>query len=175
MAKLIAVCGATVKCVLFPHCAPNTESDVIPAVRSPDSSCNTRTSTAPVFSPGIPSLPPAKSSPSLGAEVVRADLTIRSDVHAAHRDCLGVFGMTNFCDSVRTIFDCGPESATHRNRFPWQKITNARRPEPSRRHAGERRAMLRVEHAPELALYRRLCAQDPRAPSLPVCVVTHVS
>ena len=40
----------------------------------------------------------------LGAEVVRADLTIRSDVHAALRDCWGVFGVTNFYDSVRTIF-----------------------------------------------------------------------
>ena len=69
-----------------------------------------------MFSPGIPSLPPAKSSPSLGAEVVRADLTIRSDVHAALSDCWGVFGVTNFYDSVRVVFSqqYGHEPAAYR-------------------------------------------------------------
>ena len=51
-----------------------------------------------------PQSPASKELAKLGAEVVRADLTIRSDVHAALRDCWGVFGVTNFYDSVRMIF-----------------------------------------------------------------------
>ena len=51
-----------------------------------------------------PQSPARQELAKLGAEVVRADLTIRSDLHAALRDCWGVFGVTNFYDSVRTIF-----------------------------------------------------------------------
>lgn len=39
----------------------------------------------------------------LGAEVVRADLTIPSDVDAALQGCWGVFGVTNFYDSVCSL------------------------------------------------------------------------
>jgi uncharacterized protein YbjT (DUF2867 family) len=37
----------------------------------------------------------------LGAEVVRADLTVPSDLPPALKGCWGVFGVTNFYDAVR--------------------------------------------------------------------------
>ena len=54
-----------------------------------------------------PSSASAVALKKLGAEVVRADLTVPSEVDAALEDCWGVFGVTNFYDSVRSlsIFD----------------------------------------------------------------------
>ena len=42
----------------------------------------------------------AQELAKLGAEVVRADLTVPADVSAALKDCWGVFGVTNFYDPV---------------------------------------------------------------------------
>lgn len=42
----------------------------------------------------------AQELAKLGAEVVRADLTVPADVTAALKDCWGVFGVTNFYDPV---------------------------------------------------------------------------
>lgn len=42
----------------------------------------------------------AQQLAKLGAEVVRADLTVPADVSAALTDCWGVFGVTNFYDPV---------------------------------------------------------------------------
>lgn len=42
----------------------------------------------------------AKELVNLGAEVVKADLTVESDLTAALRGCWGVFGVTNFYDTV---------------------------------------------------------------------------
>ena len=42
----------------------------------------------------------AKRLADLGAEVVKADLTVPSDLVAALQGCWGVFGVTNFYDSV---------------------------------------------------------------------------
>jgi uncharacterized protein YbjT (DUF2867 family) len=42
----------------------------------------------------------AQALKDLGAEVVRADLTVPSDLVSALKDCYGVFGVTNFYDSV---------------------------------------------------------------------------
>ncbi|KAI8982946.1 NAD-P-binding protein [Trametes punicea] len=43
---------------------------------------------------------PARRLAELGAEVVKADLTIPSDLQEALRGCWGLFGVTNFYDSV---------------------------------------------------------------------------
>jgi uncharacterized protein YbjT (DUF2867 family) len=47
-----------------------------------------------------PTSAPAKALAAKGAEIVRADLTIPEDVVAAFKGCWGVFGVTNFYDSV---------------------------------------------------------------------------
>lgn len=43
----------------------------------------------------------AQSLARLGAELVKADLTVPAEVNAALQGCWGVFGVTNFYDSVR--------------------------------------------------------------------------
>lgn len=50
-----------------------------------------------------PSSSAAVALKKLGAEVVRADLTIPSEVDAALQGCWGVFGVTNFYDSVCSL------------------------------------------------------------------------
>ena len=47
-----------------------------------------------------PSSPGAQELVKLGAEVVKADLTVPSDVFSALEGCWGVFGVTNFYDPV---------------------------------------------------------------------------
>jgi uncharacterized protein YbjT (DUF2867 family) len=47
-----------------------------------------------------PSSTSANALQKLGAHVVRTDLTIPADVDAALKGCWGVFGVTNFYDSV---------------------------------------------------------------------------
>ncbi|KAH9829567.1 NAD(P)-binding protein [Rhodofomes roseus] len=82
MVKRIAVCGATgnqggsVAKLLLQH--PD-QYEVRALTRDPASAT-------------------AQDLAKLGAEVVRADLTVPSDVKAALKDCWGVFGVTNFYD-----------------------------------------------------------------------------
>lgn len=45
----------------------------------------------------------AKALARQGAEVVRADLTVPSDVTIALQGCWGVFGVTNFYDPVSIL------------------------------------------------------------------------
>ena len=47
-----------------------------------------------------PSSAASQELAKLGAEVVKADLTVPSDVQAALQGCWGIFGVTNFYDSV---------------------------------------------------------------------------
>jgi uncharacterized protein YbjT (DUF2867 family) len=47
----------------------------------------------------------AKALAKLGAEVVKADLTVASDLPPAVRGCWGVFGVTNFYDTVSNLSD----------------------------------------------------------------------
>jgi uncharacterized protein YbjT (DUF2867 family) len=47
-----------------------------------------------------PSSSASKKLEDLGAEVVKADLTVPSDLVSALEGCWGVFGVTNFYDSV---------------------------------------------------------------------------
>ena len=47
-----------------------------------------------------PHSPAARNLTELGVEVVKADLTVPSDLVAALVGCWGVFGVTNFYDSV---------------------------------------------------------------------------
>ncbi|KAL1939177.1 hypothetical protein VTO73DRAFT_10218 [Trametes versicolor] len=83
MPRLIAICGATgnqggsVAKLLLQH--PDVYR-VRALTRDPQSA-------------------PARRLAELGAEVVRADLTVPSDLHEALRGCWGVFGVTNFYDS----------------------------------------------------------------------------
>ena len=51
-----------------------------------------------------PHSPAARNLAELGAEVVKADLTVPSDLVAALAGCWGVFGVTNFYDSVSYQF-----------------------------------------------------------------------
>ena len=48
----------------------------------------------------------AQELAKLGAEVLRADLTIPAEVNVALKDCWGVFGVTNFYDPV-SLGECG--------------------------------------------------------------------
>ena len=50
-----------------------------------------------------PSSEAAVAIQKLGAEVVRADLTVPANVDVALKDCWGVFGVTNFYDSVARL------------------------------------------------------------------------
>ncbi|EJF66364.1 NAD(P)-binding protein [Dichomitus squalens LYAD-421 SS1] len=83
MTKFIAVCGATgnqggsVARLLLQH--PDAYR-VRALTRDPQSTAS-------------------KELARLGAEVVKTDLTVPSDVQAALRGCWGVFGVTNFYDS----------------------------------------------------------------------------
>ncbi|KAH9884115.1 NAD-P-binding protein [Cubamyces lactineus] len=83
MPRLIAVCGATgnqggsVSKLLLKH--PD-QYRVRALTRDPQSA-------------------PARQLAELGAEVVKADLTVPSELHDALRGCWGVFGVTNFYDS----------------------------------------------------------------------------
>ncbi|KAI0658732.1 NAD-P-binding protein [Cubamyces menziesii] len=83
MTRLIAVCGATgnqggsVAKLLLEH---SDQYRVRALTRDPQSA-------------------PARNLAVLGAEVVKADLTIPSELHDALRGCWGVFGVTNFYDS----------------------------------------------------------------------------
>ncbi|KAL1885703.1 hypothetical protein Plec18167_001198 [Paecilomyces lecythidis] len=86
MTKLIAVTGATgnqggsVAKLLLQH---PQEYRVRALTRNPDSAA-------------------AKQLADLGAEIVRADLTVPSDIPPALKDCWGVFGVTNFYDTKIT-------------------------------------------------------------------------
>ncbi|KAH9848925.1 NAD-P-binding protein [Lenzites betulinus] len=98
MPRLIAVCGATgnqggsVARLFLQH--PNLYQ-VRALTRDPQSS-------------------PAQRLAELGAEVVRADLTVPSDLSEALRGCWGVFGVTNFYDS-KIKDDPGSEEQQGRN------------------------------------------------------------
>ena len=48
-----------------------------------------------------PQSPAAKQLAKSGAVVVKADLTVPMELEEALRDCWGIFGVTNFYDSVR--------------------------------------------------------------------------
>ena len=48
-----------------------------------------------------PQSPAAEQLAKSGAEVVKADLTVPLELEKALRDCWGIFGVTNFYDSVR--------------------------------------------------------------------------
>jgi uncharacterized protein YbjT (DUF2867 family) len=52
-----------------------------------------------------PSSKAAQDLTDKGAEVVRADLTVPSDLDEALKGCWGVFGVTNFYDSVCCAID----------------------------------------------------------------------
>ncbi|CDO70330.1 hypothetical protein BN946_scf184843.g19 [Trametes cinnabarina] len=83
MTRLIAVCGATgnqggsVAKLLLEH---QDKYRVRALTRNPDS-------------------PAAQKLAELGAEVVKADLSIPEDLQQALRGCWGVFGVTNFYDT----------------------------------------------------------------------------
>ena len=47
-----------------------------------------------------PDSPGAKSLENLGAEIVKADLTVPADLPPVLEGCWGVFGVTNFYDAV---------------------------------------------------------------------------
>ncbi|KAM5536537.1 hypothetical protein V8D89_009814 [Ganoderma adspersum] len=98
MVKLIAVCGAT----------GNQGGSVARLLLQHPDEYRTRVLTR------NPQSPASQELARLGAEVVKADLTIRSDVHAALRDCWGVFGVTNFYDSTITD-DPGSEEQQGKN------------------------------------------------------------
>jgi len=54
----------------------------------------------------------AQALEGLGAQVVKADLTRAEEVERALKDCWGVFGVTNFYDSVlppRCLTEENPE------------------------------------------------------------------
>lgn len=46
----------------------------------------------------------SKALADLGAEIIEADLTKPETLQAAVQGCWGVFGVTNFYDSVRSSF-----------------------------------------------------------------------
>ncbi|KAI1791732.1 NAD(P)-binding protein [Ganoderma leucocontextum] len=83
MTRLIAVCGAT----------GNQGGSVARLLLQHPDEYRTRVLTRD------PQSPAGLELARLGAEVVKADLTVPSDVQAALRDCWGVFGVTNFYDS----------------------------------------------------------------------------
>lgn len=88
MARTILVCGATgnhggsVARLLLQH---PTQYTTRALTRTPDSA-------------------KAKELKALGAKIVAGDLNIYADVRAMIQGCWGVFGVTNFYDSVTSFF-----------------------------------------------------------------------
>jgi len=82
MTKLIAVCGAT----------GNQGGSVAKLLLQSPDKYTVRALTRD------PQSPAAQNLARLGAEVVKADLTVPSDVTEALKGCWGVFGVTNFYD-----------------------------------------------------------------------------
>ncbi|CCM05618.1 uncharacterized protein FIBRA_07847 [Fibroporia radiculosa] len=82
MPRLIAVCGAT----------GNQGGSVAKLLLQYPNEYTVRALTRDTASPA------AQALVKLGAQVVKADLTVPSDVNEALRDCWGVFAVTNFYD-----------------------------------------------------------------------------
>nr|WDY78973.1 NmrA [Ganoderma lucidum] len=98
MTKLVAVCGAT----------GNQGGSVARLLLQHPDEYRTRVLTR------NPQSPASQELARLGAEVVKADLTIPSEVWAALRGCWGVFGVTNFYDS-KIQSDPGSEEQQGKN------------------------------------------------------------